>query len=352
MEIKEITNKNIWEQFLAECDEKTFMQSWNWGEFHQKMGQKIWRFGVYEDDKLNAVVLTVKIKAKRGTFLAIEHGPITKSLKLQFSNSNQVPRSNFQIIKTLLENLKEIARKENVAFIRISPIWERNEENAKIFRELGFRQAPTYAAAESSWKLDITPPEEELLGQMRKTTRYLIRQALKNKDIEVVQSTEKEDLAIFGTLQEDVSARQQFVPFSRKYTEAEFDAFFQDNNIAFFFGKYKGQVVAAALVIFWSGIGFYHQAASKPEYTKLSLPYLVQWEAMREAKRRGCNLYDFWGYVDPKKYPNHPWAGPTLFKMGFGGRPYEYIKTQDHPLSWKYWSIAMFELLRKKHRHL
>jgi len=34
-------------------------------------------------------------------------------------------------------------------------------------------------AYEATWKLDITPSEEELLKGMRKTTRYLIRQVQK-----------------------------------------------------------------------------------------------------------------------------------------------------------------------------
>lgn len=339
MEIREITSKDIWENFLAVCQEKTFMQSWNWGEFHQKMGEKIWRFGIYDNNELVGVTLVAKIEAKRGIFLSVEHGPVTKN-------------SKFQILQTLLIKLKEIATDEGASFIRISPIWERNEENAKVFRELGFRDAPTYAAAESSWKLDITPSEDLLLVQMRKTTRYLIRQALKNNDIEVAQSAKKEDLEMFATLNKEVAERQQFVPFSKKYIESEFNAFAKDNAVSLFFGTYKRQTVAAALVVLWSGIGFYHQAASKPEYAKLSIPYLVQWEAIKEAKRRGCKVYDFWGYVDPKKYQAHPWAGPTLFKMGFGGKPYEYVKTQDYPVSWKYWITAGFEFLRKKRRGL
>ena len=68
---------------------------------------------------------------------------------------------------------------------------------------------------------------------------------------------------------------------------------------------------------------------------------MLQWEIIKEAKRRGCKLYDFWGYIDPKASPKHPWAGPTLFKMGFGGRAYEYVKTQDLPLSKKYWCPAI-----------
>ena len=76
MELKEIINKDEWEGFLSQCAEKTFLQSWNWGEFNKKMGGKIWRFGIYEGEKLLAVALVVKVLARRGTFLFIPHGPV------------------------------------------------------------------------------------------------------------------------------------------------------------------------------------------------------------------------------------------------------------------------------------
>jgi len=75
-------------------------------------------------------------------------------------------------------------------------------------------------------------------------------------------------------------------------------------------------------------------------------------EAIKEAKKRGCVLYDFWGFIDTQKNPNHPWVGPTLFKMGYGGKAYEYIKTQDFPLSGKYWLTYVFETFRKIKRGL
>ena len=47
LEVKEINNKEVWESFLAGCEEKTFVDSWNWGEFLKKEGGKIWRLGVF-----------------------------------------------------------------------------------------------------------------------------------------------------------------------------------------------------------------------------------------------------------------------------------------------------------------
>lgn len=343
MQIKEMTDKSLWEDFLAECEEKTFFQSWNWGEFRKAVGEKIWRFGIYDKEQLVAVALASKKKAKRGTYVEVSHGPVTR---------DQIKEGRGEIIKILVETLKRIGRKENASFIRMNPLWGRGSENNVLFHDFGFREAPFYAAYESSWKLDVTPNEEELMRSMRKTTRYLIRQALKNSDIEVRQSLEPKDREQFHSLSYAVGERQKFVPFLKEDTEQEIKAFQDDREVSLFFGIYKGKTVAAALVIFWSGIAFYHQGASLGEYAKHSVPYLIQWEVIKEAKRRGCKLYDFWGFTDPKKYPKHPWAGPTLFKMGFGGKPYEYVKTQDYVLSWKYWPTAVFETIRTKRRHL
>ncbi len=331
---------------MVGCKEKSFLQSWNWGEFWQKMGHKIWRLGILDNEgSPTSFILAVKVRARRGTFLLVQHAPI---FNFQFS-----------IFKNLTEELKRIAREENCDFIRMAPLLERNKENKKLFKDLGFRESPMHASAyEATWKLDITPSEEELLANMRKTTRYLIRQAEKNPDIEIEKSpafakaTAGKEVEAYQKLNREVAQRQKFAPFSADFIKNEFEVFSGDNQAMWFFGKYKGEVAAGALVIFWSGIGFYHQAASLSKYAKFSIPYLLQWEAIKEAKKRGCKLYDFWGYVDPKASPKHPWAGPTLFKMGFGGRAYEYIKTQDLPLSKKYWLIYIFEKLRKIRRGL
>jgi len=348
MEIKEITNKNIWENFLLSCQEKTFLQSWNWGEFQTKTGNKIWRLGVFDGNELVGLALVSKITAKRGKFLLIQHGPTVK-----IQNPIRQLADKTQILELFLDELKKIGQEEKVSFIRMNPLWERNEKNQKILQDSGFKVSPMHANAyEATWKLDLTPSEEELFRGLRKTTRYLTRQTLKNQEISVERSQELNDINTYQKLNEEVSRRQKFVPFSLEYVKKEFEIFSPDNQALLFLGKYKGEVAAAALVIYWSGIGFYHQAASSSKYARLSIPYLLLWEAIKEAKKRGCSLFDFWGYVDPKENPHHPWAGPTLFKMGYGGRAYQYLKTQDFPLAKTYWLTFLFEKLRKSKRGL
>jgi len=341
MRIEEIKNKKIWEDFLRECQEKTFLQSWNWGEFQKRMGNKIWRLGVFENEKLVSVALVLKICAKRGTFLFLPHGPTVK----EFQNLN----FKFQILKNLLKKLIEISKDEKVDFIRIAPILKRTKENIKIFKDLKFREAPIHIHPELTWELDITLPEEELLMKMRKTTRYLIRQAQKKYKIEIFQKNDLEGIKIFNQLYKETARRHHFVPFSFDYLKNEFLAFKDEDQIGIFLGKHQENIFSGGIFIFWQNLAFYHHGASIP--SKMPVSYLLLWEAIREAKRRNCRKFNFWG-IAPEAKKNHPWAGLTLFKKGFGGYKKEYIKTQDLPLNSKYWFSFLIEKIRKIRRGL
>ncbi len=366
LQIKEINDKTTWENFLERVEEKTFLQSWNWGEFSQAMGEKIWRLGVFGNDRVLAVALVVKIAAKRGTFLLIQHGPaFAKAASFAdlrsaegFGKARVVTEAEsagkpVEILETLLKKLKVIAIEEKASFIRIAPLWEENEQNEKALKSLGFIGSPMHANAyTATWKLDISQSEDQLLARMRKTTRYLIRQAENNLEVAVEKKTDENALGLYQELNFEVAKRQNFAPFSPESIRGEFEAFAKDGQVQLFLGKYKGETLAGALVIFWSGLAFYHQAASSEKGAKIPLPYLILWKAIKEAKSRECRAFDFWGFVDPKKQPRHPWAGPTLFKMGFGGEAKKYVKTQDLVISKKYWLTYAFEKIRKLKRGL
>ncbi len=329
MEIKEITEKNQWEEFLALAEEKTFLHSWNWGEFQKKQEGKIWRVGFF-DPELKGVALIVKIKAKRGTFLFVPHGPVVLKDKEKI----------FEELKKYLQKLDNQA-----CFARIAFPWLRHSFYPNL------KKAPIHIHPEETWELDLT--NENLLQNMRKTTRYLIKQGLKNSDIKIEKSN---DLKAFNDLFLKTAKRHNFTPFSFQYVSDQFEIFSKDNQIALFLGKYKEEIVSAAIVVFWQNIAFYHHGASIN--CKAPVSYLMQWEIMQEAIKRNCKVYNFWGIApdikDKKdlKKSSHPWAGLTLFKMGFGGYKKEYVETADLVLSSKYYLTYYFELLRKKKRRL
>jgi len=348
MEIKEIKEKEKWENFLLKIEEKTFLQSFNWGEFQKMLGNKIWRLAIFEKSELVALAQVVKIKARRGKFLFVPHGPLVLSLK----NEDKSKFKKKEILESLLKELKAIAGREKVSFIRIAPIWQRSDELKKIFKDLGLIEAPLHIHPEVTWQLDISKEEETLLAEMRKTTRYLIKQGLRNTELKIEKSKEAKNIEIFNALYQETVNRHNFTPFSLDYLKKEFSAFSADNQILIFLAKYRGEYLASAFIIFWQGIAFYHQGASVQKYPKVSASYLLQWEAIKEAKKRDCKIYNFWGIAPEKAGKKHPWWGLTLFKKGFGGEKKEYLKTQDLPLSISYWLTFFFEKLRKIKRNL
>jgi len=334
-QIREINSKDLWEDFFANRQEKTFLQSWNWGEFNKIMGSKIWRFGLYENEELSAASLVIKVEAKRATFIFVPHLVSIKA----------------ELLKFFTEKLKELALKEKAIFIRIAPIWESNGENRKVFKDLGFKDAPIHMHPEVTWELDISKSEEELLKRMRKTTRYLVRQAEKNPDVKIQQSDNIEDINKFHAIYESTIQRHHFVGFPPNYLKSQHEAFSKDGQISTFLGFYKGEVVSAAIIVFWQDTAYYHHGASLVKYQKIPVSYLLQWEAIKEAKKRGCNIYNFWG-IAPTDNPKHPWAGLSLFKMGFGGYRKDYLKTQDYPVSLRYWINYAIEAVRRRRRNL
>lgn len=324
LEIQEIHDQKIWDEFVLAYPKKTFLHSWQWGEFNRATGEKIWRLGIYEKEVLRGVALVIKIVARRGTFLFCPHGPLIDwTDEAQFS--------------TLIDSLKNLARKEQAHFIRISPFITKGE-----FTEFGFRPAPIHMHAETTWTLDLAPTEEQLLSAMRKTTRNLIRRAEReNVIVEIGDSEHLVDL--FYHLHSQTVERQHFVPFSKKYITEEVKAF-APNNILVAIAKVGGTPIAGAVAPLDNAGGYYHHGASVP--SKIPAAYLLQWRIIQELKKRGLRYYNFWG-IAPTDDSKHPWHGLSAFKQGFGGYRTDYMHAQDLPLSWRYWINYAIESLRR-----
>lgn len=335
IEILPITSKSLWEEFIEARKSHSFLHSWEWGEFNERLGLKIWRLGVFEGPVLRAIALIVKVRARRGSFFLLPHGPL-----LDFSRP--------EYLESLFKYLKELSAGEKVLFIRFCPLLEKSEENTNVFRRLGFRNSPIHTTPERVWILDLTKSEADILAGMRKQTRYSIKKAERD-GVEIVMSKVVQDVNAFYSLYEATVERQHFIPFSREYIRKELEVFGKNDKALFFFAKYKNENVSSALIIFSNAGAFYHQGASLVKYPQLTASHLLHWEVIKEAKRRQCGFYNFWG-ISPSDDTRHPWAGPSLFKRGFGGFSEEYIPSQDFILSKKYWLTFLIEKIRKVRR--
>jgi len=119
--------------------------------------------------------------------------------------------------------------------------------------------------------------------------------------------------------------------------------------VMIFLGKHQGKYLAGAFVIFWQNRAFYHHGASIK--SKVPLSSLLQFFAIKEAIKRRCSFYNFWGIAESED-KSHPWYGLTFFKKGFGGEKKVYLRTKDYPLSFWYLLNYVVEKIRRKKRRL
>ena len=334
MKIEEIKDEKIWEEFVQKFKPNNFLTSWAWGDFNQKMGDKFFRLGIWDREDLVGVSLVIKTSAKRGNFLLCPAGPLLTKFDRKYFN-------------LFAMKLEELAKQEEVKFIRIRPTIEAGKME-KIIEEKNFKPAPTHVHAQVSWILDITRSEEELLSSMRKSTRYLIRHSDK-EGLEVKEQTDSGGVRALEALQKETVERHGFTPFSNEYLEEELEAFQNNDQVKILLVYKKEQLLAAAMIIFYGDSAFYHHGASVK--TKTAATYLLQWEAIKTAKKFGKKYYNFWG-IAPVNSPKHPWAGLTYFKQGFGGFRIEYTRPYDLPTSSFYPLIYWFEKFRASSRGL
>lgn len=328
-----IVSRDRWETFLLTHQPDALFQSWSWGEVLERQGKMVWRYGLYQRKKLYGIFQVVKITARRGSFLHVRHGPVF---------IQQSPA----VWNTVLMYLRNLATRENVWFIRFSPLIPLTVEYTTLFHSLRLYPAAIHAMdGELCFVLDLASSEEQLLRNMRKTTRYEIRRALK-LGVSIEKSENPRDLVHFHALYVATSARHGFVPHSG--IDEEFTVFANEHKALLFLGKYQGRVFAAVIVLFYGNQAIYHHGASIS--SAIGVNYLIQWEAIREAKKRAMTVYNFWG-IAPDDKPNHPWAGLSLFKKGFGGRKVEYIHAHDLPVSPFYFLARSVETIRRIIKH-
>ena len=120
--------------------------------------------------------------------------------------------------------------------------------------------------------------------------------------------------------------------------------------VRLYIAKHEADVLAGIITLFCKKEAVYLYGASGNIKRNFMPAYLLQWNAICDAKKIGCPVYDFYG-CPPEENKNHPMHGLFLFKTGFGGklihRPgsfdvvlkknwYAFYKTAEKLRAWFY----------------
>ena len=301
-----------------------FLQSKIWEDFQKKYGSKSWYLGAFEGNELKSVALVLKMTLPIGkSYLYCPKGPV-------FENGTLIPEG-------LMNEIKNLAEREGAIFFRFEPSIT-NEHSQKIKAIRSKEVQP-----KSTWVLDISKSEEELLAGMIQKTRYNIRLAAK-KEIIVRTSDESKDIEFFFNLAQETAKRNNISTHPKSYYSEMMDSLAEYDAIKLYLAEYKGKTIAANLMLYFGDNVTYLHGGSDFEHRNVMAPYLLHWKAIQDAKKKDYKNYDFGG-VSPEKEDKHKWSGISRFKRGFGGKQIESVGTLDLIYN-KLW-YKIYKIVRK-----
>lgn len=234
-----------------------------------------------------------------------------------------------ETFQDLVNGAKELAKKHNAFILRVDPdIPDNDEEFKKIAQEVGFKLKenvkdfseviqPRYV-----FRLNVKgKTEEELLKSFHEKTRYNIR--LAGRKGVTIRDGNREDLKDFYKIMQETGNRDNFLIRPLEYFEEMYDCMGKD-YLRVIMADYNGKPISGAIAIYYGNKVWYLYGASSNENRNVMPNYLVQWEMIKWALEKKCDIYDFRG-VSGHVDEHHPQYGIYKFKKGFNGDFVEFV---------------------------
>ena len=119
------SDKIKWNKFVAQNLLGSFLQSWQWGDFQESLGNKVFRLKITHQNKIIGVAQIIKHKLPRNlSWLYCPRGPVLG-----------VQNWNLKVGQELFKKITQIAKFENAIFLRTEPK-QIKSSNLKIPQEL------------------------------------------------------------------------------------------------------------------------------------------------------------------------------------------------------------------------
>jgi lipid II:glycine glycyltransferase (peptidoglycan interpeptide bridge formation enzyme) len=331
MQVEQIaaSGRGEWNAFAARQPSFGLLQSWEWGEFKERLGWKPLRIAVKQNGDLVAgaqILVKSSVPGLPGVAY-IPRGPIGKWL-------------DTEIADRFLPELHQLASSHRAAFLRIEPPLSSEPGFDETLRRHGFKPSCHSRQPRCTIILDLNQDPDALLMQMRKKTRQYIKKAVR-EGVSVRQGR-GEDLTAFYELMRATSRRKRIAHRSREYYDSAWEIFSQQNQTALLMAFHEDELLAARTVYRFGSHAAEFHAGSSDDAATMNPDYLLVWEAMKWAQAQGCSTYDLWGIPNeigvapsgeddiPEPHRTDGMWGVYQFKRGFGTNIVCYVGTYDY----------------------
>lgn len=236
---------------------------------------------------------------------------------------------NREYIEKLTFEIKKIAKKYKAFLFRLDPdILNEDETFKNLMKSLGYKQNTNIKTINDVvqpkfvYRINIKDKtEEELLQSFKEKTRYNIRLA-KKKGV-TVREGNKEDINIFYKILKETGQRDNFFVRDIEYFKRMYDIM-APKYLKILIAEFENKPIAVSMPVWFGNKLWYLYGGSSNEYRNLMPTYLLQWEMIKLALEKKCEIYDLGG-VSGYKDENSPIYGVYRFKSGFNGEVIEFI---------------------------
>ena len=331
MKISHLNEKrrDEWNSFVEKEPYFSLMQSWEWGEFKEKLGWKVVRV-VIENERgilAGAQLFIKQIPSKLTSIVYIPRGPIGHWL-------------DERIKVIFLTELHRIAKTYRASFLKIEPALKDDPMIVNELKKAGFHSSSCCNQPRATIIINIDKDPDAILSAMRKKTRQYIRKAMRN-EIEI-RVGEPNDLPSLYKIMKHTGYREGFIPRSRVYYNEEWQTMFKNHRGILLLAYHRDQLLAIRTVCYFGKHAAEFHAGSIERFNNQYPNYLLVWEAIQWAKAHGCETYDMWGIPDkvgqivsagqepPTSYPTDGLWGVYRFKSGFSKDIVPYVGAYDY----------------------
>jgi lipid II:glycine glycyltransferase (peptidoglycan interpeptide bridge formation enzyme) len=308
-----------WDSFLEATPDTGFMQSSWWAMTRSPVGFEYFAVTLKDGNTIVGGALVAKWAYAPGRcFYYMQDGPVLPADEAAAG----------QVFAAILGNVEQHRRaeEETVSHLRIEPRWRRLPGFVRGFEAPAFEDP--YREPRDTLCIDLRPPEQEILAQMKPKGRYNIRVA-QRLGVTIVEDASDRGIADFLRIQRRTAVRQGMERKPPRYFRTLASVFSSARKLSIFFAEYRGRRIATALVVYFGRRATYLFGGSLDLHRRVMAPYLLHFEIMRKARALGCEWYDLWG-VAPENQPDHRWRNISNFKRKFGGVEVCLVPTLDY----------------------
>lgn len=226
------------------------------------------------------------------------------------------------------DSLKIKAGDLHCDFVRVEPIGKITHDE---MTKLGAKKIDDVQPAHTL-VLNLTRSEEELRSGLESGHRNRINTGEK-RGITVSKTTDFKTIPHFLHLLHDTADRAKITNHPDWYYEKMAKNLIEQGIASFYVASVEGKPASISLVFDWGNTRYYaHTGNDQVLNRQYKAAVSNVWQMILDAKADGKKYFDFWGIAPPES-PNHPWAGITGFKKGFGGEVVGNIGTYDIPIN-------------------